>query len=167
MRQTTITGSSWVFGDDMNTDVIHAPDYFSLDEARVRLGLFQRLDPTIQQRIQPGDILIGGRNFGCGSSRETVIRSLKLNQVGAIVAIDFARIFFRSATNLGFPCLTFADPNDHARIVQGERLELRFDDWTLRREQGEAIALAPAGPFILDIWQAGGLLALIEPHHAS
>jgi 3-isopropylmalate dehydratase small subunit len=85
MRQTTITGSSWVFGDDMNTDVIHAPDYFSLDEARVRLGLFQRLDPSIQQRLQPGDILVGGRNFGCGSSRETVIRSLKLNQVGAIV----------------------------------------------------------------------------------
>lgn len=162
MLQRHIRGRAWLFGDDLNTDVIHAPDYFSLDEERVKLGLFQRLDPSIQQRIRPGDVIVGGRNFGCGSSRETVIRSLKLNGIAAIVAIDFARIFFRSATNLGLPCLSFADAAGFAAIEHGAVLDLRLDEWSVTSNGGTPIALVPPGGFIEKIWEAGGLLSLLE-----
>ena len=158
---TLLRGRIWVFGDDMNTDVIHAPDYFSLDDDRVRLGLFRRLDPTIQERVRPGDIIVGGRNFGCGSSRETVIRSLKLNHISAIIAVDFARIFFRSATNLGLPCLTFREPKDYRRLTQGQSIEIDLDTCSIRTDADEAITLERTGPFILKIWRAGGLLSLL------
>ena len=84
-----ITGTAWCFGDHVNTDVIHPPEFFSLDPERVKMGLFRGLDPDLHQRFRANDIVVAGRNFGCGSSRETSIRSLKLNRVGAIVAIDF------------------------------------------------------------------------------
>jgi 3-isopropylmalate/(R)-2-methylmalate dehydratase small subunit len=95
----TVTGRIWLFGDDMNTDVIHPPSFFSLDPEKVKRGLFHGYDPTIQPNIQPDDIIVAGRNFGCGSSRETSIRAIKLNQIGAVIAVDFGRIFFRNATN--------------------------------------------------------------------
>lgn len=162
MVKQHIQGRAWVFGNDINTDVIHAPDYFSLDDERVKLGLFRRLDPTIQQRMRPGDVIVGGANFGCGSSRETVIRSLKLNGIGAIIALDFARIFFRSATNLGLPCLTFANGADVAAIKPGDLVEVRLDKWTLRPGNGDPIALVPPGFFIENIWRSGGLLSLLD-----
>lgn len=156
-----LAGHAWVFGDDMNTDVIHPPQFFSLDPAVVRRGLFHGLDPGLAERIRPGDIFVAGRNFGCGSSRETSVQSLKLNEIGAVVAIDFARIFFRSATNNALPCVTFADPADHGRIRHGQRIELNFADWMLRTGTGETIALEPAGSFVTAVWEAGGLLEML------
>jgi len=157
----SISGRAWVFGDNMNTDVIHPPEYFSLDDERVRMGLFRGFDPTLQQRISPDDVIVGGRNFGCGSSRETVIRCLKLNHIGAILAVDFARIFFRSATNLGLPCLTFRDPQDSTRVCQGQRLDISLEEWIVRTDSGAVIDLEPVGPFIIKIWRNGGLLSLL------
>jgi 3-isopropylmalate dehydratase small subunit len=156
-----IRGRVWHFGDDVNTDVIHPPQFFSLDGETVKRGLFHGFDPTLQGRLQPGDVLVAGRNFGCGSSRETSLRSLLLNHVGAIVALDFARIFFRSATNHGLPCLRFARPADRLRLAQGERVEIVPELGLARPEHGEPIQLEPPGEFVLRIWAAGGLLALL------
>lgn len=156
-----IKGRAWVFGDDVNTDVIHPPEYYSLDEDKVRRGLFAKLDPTLQPRLRPGDVLVGGRNFGCGSSRETSMRSIVLNRIGAVVAVDFARIFFRNATNNGLPCLELADPADLARIQAGAPVEISLDDASLRTGTGPPIELRPPGPFVRRIWEAGGLLALL------
>ncbi len=153
-----LSGRAWVFGDDVNTDVIHPPSFFSLDREIVKRGLFHEFDPGLQPAIMAGDMIIGGRNFGCGSSRETSIQSLLLNEVAAIVAVDFARIFYRSATNNALPCVTFAEPDHGHRIQPGQRIELHFDDWTLRTDSGERIALEPPGAFVQRIWQAGGLL---------
>lgn len=150
----------WVFGDDLNTDVIHPPEFFSLDPAVVKRGLFHGLDPTIQESLSPGDILVGGKNFGCGSSRETSIRSLKLNQIGCVVAISFARIFFRNATNNGLPCLTFADPSDKSLLIAGDSLEVDIEANQLRTA-ARVIALAPPGEFVQKVWRAGGLLGLL------
>lgn len=157
-----IVGRAFVFGDHVNTDVIHPPQFFSLDPARVKRGLFHGHDPELQPRLLPNDLIIGGRNFGCGSSRETSSRSLKLNQIGAIVAVDFARIFFRSATNNGIPCLTFRDPSDHARIVAEEQVRVSLDHWTLTTAAGERIELVPVSDFIRRIWRAGGLLETLH-----
>jgi 3-isopropylmalate dehydratase small subunit len=156
MRDTS--GRAWVFGDNLNTDVIHPPEFFSLDPEVVKRGLFNGLDPELQGRLQPQDIIVAGRNFGCGSSRETSIRSLKLNQIGAVIAIDFARIFFRNATNSGLPCLAFADAGDLGRIRQHQRLEISLDDGVLRTDAGDHIMLEPVGRFVRKIWEAGGLL---------
>jgi 3-isopropylmalate dehydratase small subunit len=157
-----LSGRAWVFGDDLNTDVIHPPSFFSLDSEVVKRGLFQKFDPALQPAIIPGDLIIGGRNFGCGSSRETSIQSLLLNGIAAIVAVDFARIFYRSATNNALPCVTFADQRDQHRIVPGQRVELHFKDWTLRTDTDDRIALEAPGAFVQRIWQAGGLLELLE-----
>lgn len=156
-----ISGRAWTFGDDLNTDVMHPPSFYSLDPERVKRGLFHGLDPELQPKLLPGDVLVGGRNFGCGSSRETSIRSLVYNRIGAIVAVDFARIFFRNATNNGLPCLRFARAEDRHRIEAGQVLHISIDDWKLEIDGGDLIDLEPAGEFVRRIWRAGGLLALL------
>lgn len=153
-----IAGNAWCFGDHVNTDVIHPPEFFSLDPERVKEGLFHGLDPQLQQRFRADDIVVAGRNFGCGSSRETSIRSLKLNRVGAIVAIDFARIFLRNATNNGIPCVSFSNPFDASYVWPGERVRISFETWTLTTQSGDRLEIVPAPEFILRIWRAGGLL---------
>lgn len=154
-------GSTWVFGDSLNTDVLHPPAYYSLDPETVKRGLFMGIDPQLQERVQPGDFIVGGRNFGCGSSRETSIRSLKLNGIAAIVAIDFARIFFRSATNQGIPCLCLKRAEDVARFRHGGSTRLDLDAYWIGGADGERIALEPVGDFVRRIWSAGGLLGLL------
>jgi 3-isopropylmalate dehydratase small subunit len=164
---TAIRGRAWVFGDDISTDVIHPPEFFSLDPGVVRRGLFRKLDPAIQPRLRPGDIIVAGRNFGCGSSRETCVQTLRLNEIGAVVAVDFARIFFRSATNLGLPCLTFTDPADLARITAGQELSLEPAAGLLAAGPGQPVRLNPPGPFNQRIWAAGGLLGLLPAEGAA
>jgi 3-isopropylmalate dehydratase small subunit len=161
MQNDELSGHVWAFGDHVNTDVIHPPDYFSLDPAKVKKGLFAKYDPTLQERIEPGDILVGGVNFGCGSSRETSMRSIKLNAIGAIVAVDFARIFFRNATNNGIPCLQLRDPADAPRAARAKSARISLARWTFTTETGDEIALVPASEFIVRIWRAGGLLAML------
>lgn len=157
-----ISGRAWTFGDNLNTDIIHPPDFYSLDPDKVKSGLFARYDKTIQQRLLKNDILIGGSNFGCGSSRETSIRSLKLNEVGAIIAVNFARIFFRNATNCGLPCLQFSNPDDKQLVEQSELLQLDLTHCTLQLENGHTIQLQDVGEFVKNIWRKGGLMELLN-----
>jgi 3-isopropylmalate/(R)-2-methylmalate dehydratase small subunit len=152
---------TWVFGDNLNTDVLHPPSYFSLDPEIVRSGLFKGIDPELQARVQLGDLIVGGSNFGCGSSRETSIRSLALNGIAGVIAVDFARIFFRSATNCGIPCLCLAEPSELARFQHGGRAQLQLDAECIVLENGQRIELQPVGAFVRKIWSAGGLLGLL------
>ncbi|KAA2266623.1 aconitate hydratase [Solihabitans fulvus] len=156
-----MSGRIWLFGDDVNTDVIHPPAFYSLDPDKVRRGLFHGYDPKIQQEIRPGDVLVAGRNFGCGSSRETSVRAIKLNHVGAVLAVDFARIFFRNATNNGLPCLTFTRQEDLLSLRQGQHVTVNLEDATLVTEDGVRIPLDQPGAFVRRIWAAGGLLSLL------
>jgi 3-isopropylmalate/(R)-2-methylmalate dehydratase small subunit len=158
---TAGSGQTWVFGDSLNTDVLHPPSYFSLEPEIVKSGLFKGIDPDLQARVQPGDFIVGGHNFGCGSSRETSIRSLKLNGIAAVIAIDFARIFFRSATNHGIPCLSLSQPSELALFRHGGRATLQLEDDCVVLENGKRIALQPVGAFVRKIWSAGGLLGLL------
>jgi 3-isopropylmalate dehydratase small subunit len=152
---------TWVFGDNLNTDILHPPSYFSLDPEIVRSGLFKGIDPELQARVQAGDLIVGGSNFGCGSSRETSIRSLALNGIAGVIAIDFARIFFRSATNNGIPCLCLAKPSELALFQHGGRARLQLDAECIEFEDGRRVALQPVGVFVRKIWSAGGLLGLL------
>lgn len=161
MTPGLVEGTAWVFGDNVNTDIIHPPQYYSLDPERVKKGLFKGIDESLQERLRPGDLVIGGRNFGCGSSRETSIRSLKLNQVGAIVAVNFARIFFRNAINHGILCVSFVRPEDATRFVAAEPARLDLEAGTLTSASAGAVPIEPPGAFIARIWRAGGLLELL------
>lgn len=165
-ERDVISGTAWCFGDDVSTDVIHPPDFYSLSKDKVRSGLFQRYDPTLQERIRPGDILVGGRNFGCGSSRETTVLSLLHNGIGAIVARSFGRIFFRNATNKGLPCLIMRDAPPGA-IATGAHVTISLSKWTLSTSEGVEIALEPASPFVQRIWRAGGLLAILDEERSA
>ena len=98
---SSIRGRIWLFGDDLNTDVIHPPQFFSLDPEKVKRGLFHGLDPTIQPNLQPGDILVGGRNFGCGSSREHAPWALEDWGFRVIIAPSFADIFYNNCFKNG------------------------------------------------------------------
>jgi 3-isopropylmalate/(R)-2-methylmalate dehydratase small subunit/methanogen homoaconitase small subunit len=158
---SSVESSTWVFGDNLNTDVLHPPAYYSLDAEVVKKGLFQGIDTSLQERVQPGDLIVGGRNFGCGSSRETSIRSLKLNGIAAIIAIDFARIFFRSATNQGIPCLCLAHPGDITLFSHGFRARLDFQAFCVQLADGTRVELQNPGEFVRNIWSAGGLLGLL------
>jgi 3-isopropylmalate dehydratase small subunit len=160
--RASITGRAWCFGDDISTDVIHPPDFYSLKKDKVKAGLFHKLDPTMQERIQPGDVLVAGRNFGCGSSRETSVLSLVHNGIGAIVARSFGRIFFRNATNRGLPCLVLRESESPQGIETGDSVIVSLEAWTLRSERGATLALEPASHFIRRIWDAGGLLGLLD-----
>lgn len=158
MNKTHIEGAVWKFGDDVNTDVIHPPQFFSLDDEVVKSGLFNGLDSTLQPRLRPGDIFVAGRNFGVGSSRETSIRSLILNRVGAIVAISFARIFFRNAVNNGLRCFELIAADDFGRIDAGAPAVVDLDACALRQAGKTPVRLHPPNAFVNRIWEAGGLL---------
>ena len=112
-------------------------------------------EPTLIRRVEDldGQVLY--------KAEQTSIRAIKLNDIGALIAIDFARIFFRNATNNGLPCLTFADPADAARLHQGQRITVDPEAATAVTEEGETIPLTPPGDFVRQIWAAGGLLALL------
>ncbi len=159
--QQPARGRAWVVGDDLNTDVLHPPQFFSLDPEVVKAGLFHGIEPRWQSLVRPGDVIVAGRNFGCGSSRETSVRSLLLNGIVAILAVDFARIFFRSATNLGLPCLRPRDASALGHIRTGDELTLCLPALVFDA-RGREIELARSSSFVRRIWAAGGLLELLE-----
>ena len=103
--QTKITGRVWKYGDDVNTDVIFPGKYtYSLtDPAEMAKHALEDLDPAFVANVRPGDIIVAGKNWGCGSSREQAVVCLKEVGVGAIVARSFARIYFRNAINYALP----------------------------------------------------------------
>jgi 3-isopropylmalate/(R)-2-methylmalate dehydratase small subunit len=129
-----IKGTIHRFGHNLNSDVIHPPDYFSLDKGRVREGLMKGVDPTFLERFREHDIIVAGENFGCGSSRETTIYSMLHNKVGAVVALSFSRIFFRNAVNNLLPVFEFIDKDDYERLSDGVKAEIAEDDGSMMCE---------------------------------
>ena len=103
--ETKITGRVWKYGDDVNTDVIFPGKYtYSIsDPKEMAQHALEDLDPSFVQNVQPGDIIVAGKNWGCGSSREQAVTCLKEIGVGAIVARSFARIYFRNCINQALP----------------------------------------------------------------
>src|SRR5690606_15063761 len=102
----TITGRVWKFGDNIDTDAIIPARYLnSADPANLAAHCMEDADPTFPSKVRPGDIIVAGRNFGCGSSREHAPLALKAAGVACVIAPSFARIFYRNAINIGLPIL--------------------------------------------------------------
>ncbi|OGL28113.1 MAG: 3-isopropylmalate dehydratase small subunit [Candidatus Rokubacteria bacterium RIFCSPLOWO2_12_FULL_69_21] len=112
-----IEGRVWTFGDDVNTDVIMPGKYLNMrNPAELAPYIMEGLDPDFARKAKPGDVLVAGKNFGCGSSRETAPAGLHAFGIGAVIAVSFARIFLRNAINIGLPVLECAEA---ARALAG------------------------------------------------
>jgi methanogen homoaconitase small subunit len=144
----------WVFGENVDTDQIVPGRYapYMTSEAELPKAAFIEARPEFAPQARPGDILVAGKNFGCGSSREYAPKALKLVGVGAIIAPSFARIFFRNALNLGIPLF---EADLVGKVVDGEQVEVDMEGCRILRADGTALALTPPPEFVREIWEAG------------
>jgi methanogen homoaconitase small subunit len=154
---------AWVFGDDLDTDQIVPGRYapFMVGQDKFHTYAFCDARPEFAKTVTPGDILLGGENFGCGSSREYAVAALKKHGVGAVVAKSFARIFFRNCVNLGIPVIESADATPLVR--DGDEVTLDIAGRELRTPCGDA-HLRPLAPFAQEILAAGGVVAYLREH---
>ena len=154
---------AWVFGDDLDTDQILPGRYapFMVGQERFHTYTFCDARPGFSGEARPGDILVGGTNFGCGSSREYAVAALKKLGIGGVVATNFARIFYRNCINLGIPAVESADA---FRLVHdGDAVVLDIAAGVLRTPAGEA-RLRPLPAFAREILAAGGVVAYLREH---
>ncbi len=152
----TVTGHAWVFGDNIDTDLLAPGLYMKGPIDQLAAHCLEGADPEFAKRVQPGDIVVGGDNFGMGSSREQAAMALNALKVGAVVATSFARIFYRNALNLALPALICPEART---IAAGDRLTVdpaagRIDNET----QGRSLYCEAIPGHLLDMIKDGGLL---------
>ncbi len=152
----TIRGRVWKFGDDVDTDVIIPAKYLrSVDHSVWPKHVLEGLDPTFSSKVKSGDIIVGGKNFGCGSSREQAALAIKDAGVSAVVAETFARIFFRNAINNGLPLVECRGIS--RAVAEGDVIEINLDTGEVKTKAGTLKSL-PLPPFLQEILQSGGLV---------
>jgi len=158
--QTRITGRVWKYGDDVNTDVIFPGKYtYSIsDPKEMARHALEDLDPTFVANVRPGDIIVAGKNWGCGSSREQAVTCLKEAGVGAIVARSFARIYFRNSINQALPIVT-CDAVDG--VEPGQEITVDFAAGKVTTPSGD-YSFPPLSPEVMDILNAGGLIPYVR-----
>ncbi|PZN10028.1 MAG: 3-isopropylmalate dehydratase small subunit [Bacillota bacterium] len=151
-------GRVWKYGDDVNTDVIIPARYlFTSDPQELAAHCMEDLDPDFAANVRPGDVIVAGRNFGCGSSREHAPVSIRAAGVQCVIAVSFARIFYRNAINVGLPILEC--PEAVQALEHGEEVEVDLEAGTIRRTAtGEVFRAAPFPPFMQEILRCGGLV---------
>jgi 3-isopropylmalate/(R)-2-methylmalate dehydratase small subunit len=158
-----LKGKAWKFGDGISTDHIAPGRLFHLRSNLPELAkhVLEDARPGFHDMISPGDFVIGGRNFGQGSSREHAPTIIRMAGVGAVVAKNFARIFFRNSINVGLP-VVIADTD---RIDEGDELLLDLSEGVLRnRTQNWEIEIPPYPKVMADILADGGLVEHIKKH---
>ena len=155
---------AWTFGENMNTDEIIPGRYnITIDPLELAKNVFCEVKPEYSKSAQPGDIIVGGQNFGCGSSREHAPIAIKGSQAKCIIAPSFARIFFRNAINIGLPILEC--PEAVADITEGDDVDVNlatgeiFNRTTGNRFQAQALP-----DFVLKIADAGGIVNFLKHH---
>jgi len=151
-----IRGKVWIFGDNVDTDVIIPGKYLrTKDTSLWAEHVMEGLDPTFSSKVQKGDVIVAGTNFGSGSSREQAPRALKEAGVAAVVAQSFARIFYRNAINVGLPLV---EVEAELKCKEGEIAEVDLSSGTVKI--GERVFQGTKLPdFLLEILQDGGLVA--------
>jgi 3-isopropylmalate/(R)-2-methylmalate dehydratase small subunit len=152
-----IKGRVWKYGDDVNTDVIFPGKYTYTvsDPAEMAQYALEDLDPTFARGVEPGDVIVAGRNWGCGSSREQAVTCLKQSGLGALVAKSFARIYFRNCLNAALPALISPDFVDQVR--DKEEIVIDLEAGIIRGTSGE-YAFPPLPEALTEIFDAGGLI---------
>ncbi|MBS7654199.1 MAG: 3-isopropylmalate dehydratase small subunit [Candidatus Bathyarchaeia archaeon] len=153
-----VSGKAVLFGDNINTDIIIPSKYLtSLDPNELAKHAMESIDPSFPNRAKEGVIIVAGRNFGCGSSREQAPLALKYAGVNCIIAESFARIFFRNAINIGLPILEAAGTS--GEIDEGDVLKIILEEGKIIDEtKGRVFSASRLPGFILEIIRDGGLI---------
>lgn len=158
-----LKGKAFKFGDDISTDHITPGRFFHLrgDMAKLAEHTLEDADTSFAAKVQPGDFVVGGRNFGLGSSREHAPRVIAQCKVSAVLAKSFARIFYRNAINVGLPVLEC----DTSGIDAGDELEVDLAEGVIRDvTKGSEIRFTPIPEFMRGLLADGGLAAHIKKH---
>lgn len=152
----------WVFGDNVDTDQVLPGRYAPYMTSEADLGKYPFIEarPEFAAEVRPGDIIVAGRNFGCGSSREYAPRALTAVGLGAVIAPSFARIFYRNAMNLGLP-LFEADLT--GAVADGAEAALDRDAPALRMAGGD-VPLPEPPEWLRQVWAEGGVVAYFRRH---
>jgi 3-isopropylmalate/(R)-2-methylmalate dehydratase small subunit len=156
-----IRGRVWLFGDNVDTDVITPGVYVDVPMEEMKKHVLEALNPRFPKEVKAGDIIVGGKNFGCGSSRETAPDAIKALGIGAVIADSFARIFFRNAVSIGLPVLPC--PGAAKAFGEGDEAEVDiFGAQVKNLSSPETLRGQPLAKDILDIISRGGTLALLK-----
>jgi 3-isopropylmalate/(R)-2-methylmalate dehydratase small subunit len=149
-------GRAFVFGDDIDTDVLAPGHLMKLAPEVLARHCLEAVDPGFAAAVRPGDVLVAGRNFGLGSSREQAAVSLKLLGITAVLALSFARIFYRNAINLGLPAIVLAEARD---IRAGDELRIDALHGVVENvSTGMRYAVAPLPAHLMAMIDDGGLI---------
>ncbi len=156
-----LTGKVWKYGDDVNTDVIFPGKYtYTVTEPNEQAKhALEDLDPSFARGVQRGDMIVGGKNWGNGSSREQAVSALKHAGVTAIIAKSFARIYFRNAVNNGLLPIVCAAAVD--AIENGETITLDLDTHQIHARAG-VFDFPPLSPSLVTIIESGGLIPMLR-----
>ena len=160
MGEQHIEGRVHRFGDNINTDLICPGKYMELSNEEIAAHAMTGADADFPKKVQPGDIIVAGKNFGSGSSRETAPQAIKSSGVSLVIAELFARIFYRNCINIGLPVLIL--PNTSG-IRDGDRLDVRLGEGLIRNlVTGDSWTCDPIPENIMEMLKAGGLIPLLE-----
>src|SRR5207248_3992200 len=155
-----VIGRVWKFGDDINTDLMLPGPLLTASEEEQRRAVCSAKRRGWVDEVRPGDSLIGGRNFGTGSSRPAA-RSLRNLGLGALVAESINGLFFRNAVSFGF--VAFECGGIHAAFEEGQTAEISIESWTVRnRESGAVLPISPIPEQLLSLMTSGGIYPLLE-----
>ncbi len=159
------TGSIWIFGDDVDTDAIIPARYLNTsDPQELAKHCMEDADPEFPGKVRPGDILVAGKNFGCGSSREHAPIAIKAAGVSCVIAVSFARIFYRNAFNMGLPILEC--PEAVREAGQGDTFSVCLETGEIHNvTRGRSYQAAPVPPFMIELLQSGGLMGYVKKRH--
>lgn len=157
-----LKGKAFVFGDNINTDLIVPGQYMHLsDPLELARCCMEGVEENFASKIEKGDIFVGGSNFGCGSSREHAPISMKFAGVSCVIAKSYARIFFRNAINIGLPAIVSVAAAE--AINEGDELKVDLGTGTITNlTSGDSYKITPFPPFMLDILNAGGVINYIN-----
>jgi 3-isopropylmalate dehydratase small subunit len=157
-----VQGKAWKFGDDINTDEIIPARYLTTsDPEELAKHCMEDADPEFMKKISAGDIIVAGKNFGCGSSREHAPIAIKAARISCVIAPSFARIFYRNSINIGLPIV---ESDEAARdIAAGDEVEVDLEKGTIRNSTtGKVYQAKPFPPFMQDLIEKGGLMNKVK-----
>ncbi len=164
----SMRGKVWKFGDDLDTDLIIPARYLTTSDPNILDGhCMEDADPRFVGKIKKGDILVAGKNFGCGSSREHAPISIKAAGISCVIAKSFARIFYRNAFNMGLPI--FESPSLWDKVADGDLLTVDSDEeWAKKPDNGsETFPFKPIPPFMRELMNAGGLMNYLSKRQSG
>jgi 3-isopropylmalate/(R)-2-methylmalate dehydratase small subunit len=154
-------GNCWKFGHNIPTDEITPTSVVWKSFSEMAKHVLESLNPEFPQKVQKGDIIVAGRNFGCSSGRAIAAKAIKATGVGAVVAERFARTFYRNGHEVGLPILEV--PGFHEIVETGDRVRVEIETgFVVNLKSGKSLRTSPPPEFLLEMLRAGGLIAFLK-----